>query len=136
MTQVYHLWREPNAGTTTLEDASVVAMTPANFEISLAGAMGHLDQQYTIKLGLVDAMDEFREQLDRIPFDSAEPVKIIYREYLSDDLTASMAVATLQAESVSYALGAASVTATAPRYNVARTGIVYAPRDIPMLRGF
>lgn len=135
MTQTYHLWREPYAGTTTVAGV-VKTMQPANIEIKLAGSPGHLDQKFDIRLGLVDSMDEFREQLDHIPVSTLEKIKIIYREFLSDDLTAPQATATLQAESVSYVKGAASISAVSPRLNITRTGELYAPKEIPMLRGF
>lgn len=136
MSKVYHLWREPYAGQTTLESGTVVAMQGANFEIQLAGTPGHLDQQFQINLDTTDIEDEFREQLDRVPVDTEERVQIVYREYLSDDLTSPQAVARLQAESISYRLGGASISAASPRLNITRTGELYAPRAIPMLRGF
>lgn len=127
----WHLWREPYAGT-----AGGFAMTPANIEIKLAGSAGHLDQRVDIRLGLVDAMDLFREQLDLIPIDTAEKIVIVYREYLSDDLDNAQATATLQVESVTWQKGAAQISAVSPRLNVTRTGELYTPKEIPMLRGF
>lgn len=135
MSQVWHLWREPYAGQTT-PAGSPVDMTPANIEIELASTEGHLDQRFEIRLGLVDAEDLFRAELDRIPVDTLEKIVMIYREYLSDELDAPLATATLQVESISYTQGAASFSAVAPRLNVTRTGELYTPRDIPMLRGF
>jgi hypothetical protein len=135
MSKTYHLWREPYAGQ-TLVDGVLVDMAPCNIEIKLAGSEGHLDQQFDIRLGLVDIEDEFREQLDRIPIDTTEKIKIVYREFLSDDLTVAQATAVLQAESISYAIGAASISAVSPRLNMTRTGELYAPKEIPMLRGF
>jgi len=60
----------------------------------------------------------------------------VYREYLSDDLQGPQAVAVLQIESITYMLGAAGISAVSPRLNITRTGELYVPRDIPMLRGF
>jgi hypothetical protein len=131
MTQTFHLWREPYAGT-----AGGNTMQPANFEVKLAGSPGHLDQKFDIRLGLVDAMDAFREQLDLIPIATSEKIAIVFREYLSDDLVNPQSVATLQAESVSCVKGAANISAVSPRLNITRTGELYAPKDIPMLRGF
>ena len=127
----WRLWREPYAGT-----AGGFTMRPANFEIKLAGSPGHLDQKYDIKLGLVDAMDEFREQLDLIPITTLEKIAIVYREYLSDDLVNAQATATLQVESVSWVKGGAAISAVSPRFNVTRTGELYTPKEVPMLRGF
>jgi hypothetical protein len=135
MSKTYHLWREPYPGQ-TVADGVLADMQPANIEIKLAGSQGHLDQKFDIRLGLVDIEDEFREQLDRIPIDTTEKIKVVYREYLSDDLVTAQATAVLQAESISYVLGAASITAVSPRLNMTRTGELYAPKEIPMLRGF
>ncbi len=135
LSKTYHLWREPYPGQTTVNGA-LVDMQPCNIEIKLAGSEGHLDQKFDIRLGLADIEDEFREQLDRIPVDTREKIRIVYREFLSDDLTAAQATAVLQAESISYTIGAAHISAVSPRLNMSRTGELYTPKDIPMLRGF
>jgi hypothetical protein len=135
LTKTYHLWREPYPGQ-TMADSGMVDMQPCNIEIKLAGSEGHLDQKFDISLGLADIEDEFREQLDRIPVDTTEKIRIVYREFLSDDLAGAQATAVLQAESISYAIGAAHISAVSPRLNMSRTGELYAPKEIPMLRGF
>lgn len=135
MSQTFHLWREPYAGTTSVGGVAR-SMQPCNIEIKLAGSQGHLDQKFDIRLGLVDIENVFREQLDRIPVTTAEKIVVIYREFLSDDLAAPQATVRLQAESISYVKGAASISAVSPRFNITRTGELYAPRDVPMLRGF
>jgi hypothetical protein len=68
--------------------------------------------------------------------DTTEKIRVVYREFLSDDLTAAQATAVLQAESISYSIGAAHISAVSPRLNMSRTGELYAPKEIPMLRGF
>lgn len=135
MTKVYYLWREPYVGTVTTETGAH-QVEPLNMEIKLAGSENNLDQRFQILLDLTDVADEFRSQLDRIPLTSLEHIQVIYREYLSDDLTAVLAQATLQVESVSLTLGTATLIAVQPRLSMTRTGEVYAPRDVPMLRGF
>jgi len=131
MSQVWHLWREPYVGL-----AGGNTMQPCNITIKLAGSIGNLDQKYDISLDTVDIEDEFRKEMDSIPIDTAEKIIIVYREFLSDDLTTAEATATLQVESVSFIKGAANISAVSPRFNVTRTGELYTPRDIPMLRGF
>ena len=135
MTQTFHLWREPYAGTTSVGGVAH-AMESVNFEVKLAGSEGHLDQKFTIAISTVDTDNILRDELDRIPVTTAEKIVIIYREFLSDDLAAPEATARLQAESISFVKGAANITAVAPRLNVTRTGELYTPKDIPMLRGF
>jgi hypothetical protein len=135
MSQVWYFWREPYQGEITTEDGVQVVL-PLNIEIKLAGTEAHLDQNFEIRLDTTDINDEFRDELDRIPVDSAERVRCVYREYLSDDLTDPLARAVLQVESVSYMLGAATFAAVSPRLNITRTGELYVPRDVPMLRSF
>lgn len=136
MSTTYYLWREPYAGVITIEDDEVVDVLPANIDIKLAGSQGHLDQRFDIRLGLVDIEDQFRAEMDRIPVGTTERIRVVYREYLSDDLTAIQATAILQAESISYQIGAAVISAVSPRLNITRTGELYTPKEIPMLRGF
>ena len=135
MTQPFNFWREPYPGTVT-DGAETLAVQPVNFDIKLASDDGTLDQQYQIQLDTTDINDTFNEQLDRIPLTSAEKVVAVYREYLSDDLTAPCAKVALQVESNAAILGTASLSAVTPRLNITRTGEIYSPRDVPMLRGF
>lgn len=135
MSRTFHLWREPRFGTTQAGGVTM-NMEPCNFEVKLAGSDGNLDQRFDIRVDLVDIDDIFREQMDRIPIDTKEKISVIYREYMSDDLTAPQATAILQVESISYAIGAANISAVSPRLNVTRSGEIYSPRDVPMLRGF
>lgn len=131
MSKVFRLWRETSIGM-----AEGMEFTPCNFEIKLAGSPGHLDQKFDIRLSTVDIEDEFRTELALIPINTLERIKIIYREFLSDDLVAAQATANLQAESISYVKGAAAISAVSPRLNATRTGELYAPKEVPMLRGF
>lgn len=135
MTKVYYLWREPYVGEITTEDG-IKTITPLNIDVKLAGSENNLDQKFNILIDLTDINDEFREQLDLIPITTEEKIKVVYREYLSDDLTEVLAQANLQAESVSFNIGAANIVAVQPRLSKTRTGELYSPKVIPMLRGF
>lgn len=135
MTKTYYLWREPFPGIVTTEDG-VRTVEPMNFEVERAGSEQNLDQVYKIKVDTVDVQDEFNEQLDRIPLATTERIRLVLREYLSDDLTDMQTRAVLQVESVAHELGVAMITAASIRANVSRTGEIYAPRDVPMLRNF
>lgn len=138
MSRVFYLWREPYPGQVTTEDGTVVTMLPSNIETKLAGSLGHLDQKFDIRIGLVERVeqDQFQLEMDRVPLTTQEKVSVVYREYLSDDLHDPQAVAVLQAESITYMIGAAGISAVSPRLNITRTGELYVPRDIPMLREF
>jgi hypothetical protein len=135
MSRSFHLWREPYEGM-TYANGVAMAMEPCNVEIKLAGSEGHLDQVFAIRISTVDDADTLRNELDRIPIATLEKIRVIYREYLSDDLTEAQATAVLQAESISYSIGAANISAVSPRLNTTRTGELYSLKDVPTLRGF
>jgi hypothetical protein len=136
MSKTYYLWKEPYAGVITLEDSSTREVSCLNFEVKLASSQGNLDQSYDITLDLTDSEDEFKEQMDRIPIDTTEKIKLVFREYLSDDLTEVQSSAILQVETIAYSKSIARFTAISPRLNVLRTGELYTTREVPMLRGF
>lgn len=135
MSKVWRLWSEPYAGEITTEDG-VVEVLPVNLEIQLAGSDGNLDQKFDVVLDTVDINDEFRREMDLIPVATTEKVRAVYREYLSDDLASVQTFAVLQIETIAYAAGTATLSAVSPRLNVTRTGELYLPRDVPMLRSF
>lgn len=135
MTQTYYLWREPYTGTITANGGSRTVQ-PVNMRIDLAGSEGHLDQTFRVSIDTTDVEDELREQLDLIPLGTTEEIVCVYREYLSNDLTTVVASATLEVEEISFQRGVATFIAVSPRLNKLRTGEIYAPREIPMLRGF
>ncbi|MFS2047571.1 hypothetical protein ACEN9J_03185 [Variovorax sp. Varisp41] len=135
MSKVWRLWREPYIGAITTE-VGVVEVIPVNLQIKLAGSEANLDQKFDITMDTTDVADTFREEMDRIPIDTTEKIRAVYREYLSDDLTEAQMTAVLQVESIAYTIGAATISAVSPRLNVTRTGEIYSTRDVPMLRGF
>lgn len=132
----FFLWRESASGEVTLENGEVATVLGANFSVKLAGTAQHLDQEFSFSVSTYDIEDEFREALDSIPVDTLVKPYLIFREYLSDDLTEPQTVARLQIEGITYAVGSATLSAVSPRLNINRTGEIYSPRDIPMLRGF
>ena len=136
MSKTYYLWREPYTGTVATE-SGVRTVQPVNMEIEVAGSEGNLDQEFHIRIDTTDVEDELREQLDRIPVDTEERIRCVYRVYMSDDLTDIVAgPMVLQAESISHQVGACAITAVSPRLNTTSTGDRYVPREVPMLRGF
>ncbi len=136
MSKTWHLWNQPYEGSVTIEGGVVVPVEIANLQPELAGTPANLDQSYKVALDITDVNDQFHEELDRIPLDTAEPMQLIYREYLSSDLTSIQASVTLEIISCTTNLGAAGIVANAPRFNVSRTGVLYTPSLFPMLRSF
>jgi hypothetical protein len=135
MTRSYYLWREPYVGSVTTE-LGVQTVEPLNFEIKLPASESNLDQQFDITLDTTDIADTLRTELARIPLDTTERVQLIYREYISDDLSSIVARSVLQVESIAYKLGAATLSAVSRRLNTHATGKIYSSQSIPMLRGF
>ena len=135
MSKVWRLWREPYVGEITTEDG-VVEVLPVSLSIALAGSEGNLDQKFEVSIDTVEINDLFRRELDRIPVDTTERLRAVYREYLSDDLAEAQTTAVLQGESVSCQIGTATISAVSPRLNVTRTGETYTTRDVPMLRAY
>lgn len=136
MPKTYYLWREPRFGRVRINGTTYVDVQPINIEVKIAGTSNNLDQKFEIRVDTTDIENEFRDALDSIPINTTEKIKVTYREYLSDDLTTEQAVAYLQAESVTYMIGAASISAVSTRLNINRTGELYSTKDVPMLRGF
>lgn len=133
MSKTYYLWKEPRVGTITTEDG-VRTVQPLAFEAKIAGSENHLDQVFEIPISTADVEDDFRAEMDRIPLDTTDRVRVVFREYRGDDLTDVQSRAVLQVEDVAYAAGVARITAVSPRLNVNTTGELYTPRDVPMLR--
>ena len=136
MPKTYYLWREPRFGQVRINGTTYVDVQPLNIEVKVAGTSNNLDQKFEIRIDTTDIENEFRDALDAIPVDTTEKIKVVYREYLSDDLTTEQAVANLQAESVTYMIGGASISAVSTRLNINRTGELYSTKDVPMMRGF
>lgn len=136
MSKTYYLWKQREEGTIVTEDGIERTVQPLNFQVQIAGSEANLDQVFEIPLDTTDVEDDFRGEMARIPLETSERVRLVYREYLSNDLTDVLSRAVLQVESVVYTLGAAKITAASPRLNVTRTGQIYSPRDVPMLRAF
>ncbi|MEG0968327.1 MAG: hypothetical protein RSE32_14315 [Comamonas sp.] len=129
-------WPEPYAGQVVSEEYGVLDVQYAPMMLDRAGSEANLDQEYRITLDTTDVQDDFRDQLDAIPLNTSERIRIDILTYLSDDLTAQQESATLQAETVSWVVGTATITAVVPRYNVLSTGELYEPGVVPMLRAF
>lgn len=129
-------WPEPYVGQVTSDEYGVLDVHYAPMLLDRAGSEASLDQEYRISLDTTDVQDDFRQQLDLIPLDTAERIRIDILTFLSSDLTAQQEAATLQAETVSWVMGTATITAVVPRYNVLSTGELYEPGVVPMLRAF
>ncbi len=136
MTRAYYLWREPYTGLITLEDDSTVSVDHVNIGVTLPETNQTLDQAFTFNIDTVNVNDDFRRELDLVPIDTTEKIVIVYREYLSDNLTEPQATVRLQTESIAYNKGVATMSAVSPRFNITRTGELYTYKRFPMLRGF
>lgn len=129
-------WSEPYSGKVISDEYGELDVQYAPLMFDIAGSEAALDQEYRITLDTTDVQDGFRDQLDAIPLDTKELIRIDILTFLSDDLASQQEAAALQAETVSWVIGTATITAVAPRYNVLSTGELYEPAVIPMLRAF
>ena len=129
-------WPEPYSGQVVSDDYGGLDVQFAPMMLEPAGTGANLDQEFRVTIDTTDVQDEFRSQLDLIPLNTAELIRIDILTFLSDDLTSQQESATLQAETVSWIIGTATITAVAPRYNVLSTGEIYEPGVVPMLRAF
>ena len=135
LSQVFRFWNQPGIGWLDVE-GTLMEHRSVNFQVEQAGTNSNLDQLFKIAVDVVDSQDELRDELDRIPLDTKEKIVVVFREFLYPVLDVPCGIARLQAESLSYVKGAANVNAVSPRYNMLRTGEIYSPKDVPMLRAF
>ena len=129
-------WSEPYTGQVVSDDYGALDVQYAPMLLEIGGSEANLDQEYSITLDTTDVQDAFRDQLDAIPINTPERIRIDILTFLSDDLASQQEAATLQAETISWVIGTATITAVAPRYNVLSTGELYEPGAVPMLRAF
>lgn len=136
LSQRFVFWPEPYAGEIVTDDYGRLPVLYAPMLLEIAGSEANLDQEYRITLDTTDVQDGFRDELDRIPLNTAERIRVDILTYLSSDLESQQEAAVLQVETVSWVVGTATITAVAPRYNVLSTGELYEPGQVPMLRAF
>lgn len=129
-------WPEPYAGQIVSDEYGPLDVQYAPMMLDRAGSEANLDQEFRITLDTTDVQDDFRSQLDAVPLATTERIRVDVLTFLSDDLTRQQESATLQAETVSWVVGTATITAVVPRYNVLSTGELYEPGVVPMLRAF
>lgn len=129
-------WPEPYAGQVTSDEYGVLDVYYAPMLLERGGSEANLDREFRITLDTTDVQDDFREQLDAIPLATSERIRIDILTFMSNDLTLQQEAATLQAETISWVMGTATITAVVPRYNVLSTGELYEPGVVPMLRAF
>lgn len=129
-------WAEPYLGRVVSDEYGPLDVMYAPMMFSIAGSEANLDQEYQITLDTTDVQDDFRGQIDAIPLDTQERIRIDILTFLSDNLSSQQESATLQAETLSWIIGTATITAVQPRYNVLSTGELYEPGVVPMLRAF
>ena len=129
-------WTEPYPGAGRSDKHGDLETAYAPMLIERAGSEASLDQEFRITLDTTDVQDDFRRELDSIPLNTSDRIRVSVLTFLSDDLGAQQESASLQAETVSWVLGTATITAVVPRYNVLSTGELYEPGVVPMLRAF
>lgn len=105
--------------------------------IKRSNVSNDLDQK--LSLTIADMQDDLSQAIEKIfegPY-SKVPPRFNYRIFRDDDLSSPMiALQTLEITSMSKdSQGLVTFDAQAPELNTARTGLVYAVEDYPLLRG-
>jgi hypothetical protein len=132
LTQTYYLTREPDGVTATLENAAVVNFVGMQIDLQLNSTKDDLDQNFQFTMPDLDnALDN---ELQRIPYDNGTPIAVVYRAYISTDLSAPAAVYALEVLDVSQKKGAFTLSCGVSQLNWRQTGITYNFDDFPMLR--
>jgi hypothetical protein len=125
--QSYFFTREPEgiSATITNADAStqVVAFSGTNFEPVLNQKRSDLDSDFSFTLPDPDNLLD--DELDLIPLDNTEKVVVVYRVYLSEDLTEEAELHRLEVLRVNQEKGVFTIDCGLPQLNWQKTGIIY-----------
>lgn len=132
MSQVYYLTREPDGITATLEDNTTVDFRGTYMDMKLNRSTEDLDQDFTFTFP--DLTNELDDELDRITMSNSDPISVIYRAYISSDLSEPAALYRLQVFGVTQSKGAFALQCGATQFNWRKTGLTYNFDVFPMLR--
>lgn len=132
MSQSYFLTREPEGITATLETAVVQVFTGTQINLELNATKDDLDQNFQFTFPDLDNVLD--TEMTRIPFDDTTPITVIYRAYISSNLTAPAEVYPLEVLDISQQKGAFTLACGVSQLNWRQTGITYNFDDFPMLR--
>lgn len=129
----YYLTREPAGVVVDTEVASGVFFEGVNMDIGLNNNKSDLDKVLSFTIPDVDNILD--DELARIPLDSKEPIKCIYRAYNNTNLTEpSFGPLSLDAVDVSQEKGRFTILASASLLNWNTTGLRYDYDKFPPLR--
>lgn len=136
LTKEFFLTPTPEEVTLTLENGANVIPRSVNMTVKKSASKDDLDERFTFTIS--DIFGELNDQADLIPLDSQEPVRLIYRGFISTDTSEpSEGPYVLQVTSMTQTTdGAVSLEAQSPSLVVNRTGELYTYERFPMLRGF
>jgi hypothetical protein len=132
MSQSYYLTREPEGITATLETAAEVEFIGMQIDLQLNSTKDDLDQNF--QFTLPDLENILDDELDRIPLNNQDPIQVVYRSYISTDLTEPAEIYRLEVLDVSQAKGAFTLTCGVSQLNWRQTGEIYSYDRFPMLR--
>lgn len=133
MSKTYYLTRDPAGLTAFIEGAVSKTFTGTNIEMTLNSTKSDLDQNFSFTIS--DLENVLDDEMDNIPLDNTEDIKLTYRGFLSSDLSEpAQGPVVLEAISVSQEKGAFTVVAGAPQLNWNKTGVIYSYDNWPMLR--
>lgn len=135
-TQRFFFTRESGGITATItnENATTeeVDFVQANFKAVLNEIKGDLDSDFSFTLS--DPTNQLDDELDLIPFDDDDEIKVIYRSYNSDDFSEEGELNRLEVLKVNQEKGLFTIQCGAPQLNWNQTGLSYDYDVWPMLR--
>ncbi len=131
LSQTYYLTTDRVAFQAYLEDTiTQVTYQPANIDIALNSTKLDLDQ--TFSFSIADPLNVLDDELDNL--DYADEVDVIYRVYVSTDLSEPAVFFRLKLVEVSQANKTFTVVCTVSQFNNRQTGEKYSYDRFPMLR--
>lgn len=122
-TQRFLFTREPTGIDATLETSEDVSFIGINFEPVLNAKRSDLDVNFAFTLP--DPENKLDDELDRLPLNNDEPIKIVYRAYNSDDFSEPAAVFRLQVLNVNQQKGIFTIECGVQQLNYNKTGEIY-----------
>lgn len=131
----FYLCREPSGVQVKLEDNTVIYADGVNMDIRRNTSGEDLDEKYSFDFS--DVNNVIQDEADKIPIDSTEKVKVIYRLYMASTLMEDPAIIVrLEGKSLAYKIGSVTIEAESPTLVANRCGKLYTMERFPPLLAF
>jgi hypothetical protein len=132
ITQTYYLTREPMGISAYLETGELIDFEGTSIGLELSQHKEDLDQNF--KFTFPDLNNTFDDEMDRIDYNDTESISVIYRQYISNDLSYPAIKYSLEVTDISQTKGIVTLGCGVSQLNWKRTGLTYNLQDFPMLK--